>query len=337
MAGSVLQRERDEDEADAQQAQLVPGDRVLLVEPLERGRVVESKPRLGEALADLGAEGLCRPALGGRKLAPQQVGHAAVQVAKPAIDCQLQPALGLGSLCCGHAVGARDDDEVGVAEVVGNAAHHLQLADEFVRGDERLARDMAAALGHHLVLEVSGRDARVEVQLDRALDVEEVPVSRVHVDHHGRDLEVGGRDLLVGVAHRHGQLELAERAHASARAVRDLDRRVEVHVRGAQVADREGVAAEVDGVEAVIHDELGAHGVVHPGGEDVGLGSQHPAQPPARRFVARRGNLEAGRKQWSRDEIHLGPPTRFRDRSCRVPGIRTRARSPVPAIGFPDP
>src|SRR5437016_2945012 len=52
MAGSVLQRERDEDEADAQQAQLVPGDRVLLVEPLERGRVVESKPRLGEALAD---------------------------------------------------------------------------------------------------------------------------------------------------------------------------------------------------------------------------------------------------------------------------------------------
>src|SRR5690348_16492493 len=34
VAGRVLQRERDEDEPDAEQPQLVPRDRVLLVEPL---------------------------------------------------------------------------------------------------------------------------------------------------------------------------------------------------------------------------------------------------------------------------------------------------------------
>src|SRR5438105_311419 len=37
VASRVLQGERDEDEADPQQAELVPRDGVLLVEPLERG------------------------------------------------------------------------------------------------------------------------------------------------------------------------------------------------------------------------------------------------------------------------------------------------------------
>src|SRR5213593_31373 len=78
----VLHGERDEDEPDAEQTQLVPRDGVLLVEPLERGRVVEREARLRKALADLGAERLRRPALGRRKLAPQEVGNAAVEVAQ---------------------------------------------------------------------------------------------------------------------------------------------------------------------------------------------------------------------------------------------------------------
>ena len=111
-----------------------------------------------------------------------------------------------------------------MAEVVGRAAHHPQLADELVRRDQRLARDVAAALRHDLVFEVRRGDACVDVQLDRALDVEQVSVAGVHVDDDGRDLEVDGRHLLLGVAHCHGQLKLAQRAHRPARAVGDLDR-----------------------------------------------------------------------------------------------------------------
>ena len=71
-----------------------------------------------------------------------------------------------------------------------------------------------------------------------------------------------GATPFVGIADRHRQLELAQRADRAPRAVGDLDARVEVHVGRAEVADRERVAAEVDGLEAVVHDELGAHRVV---------------------------------------------------------------------------
>ena len=128
----MLDRERDEDEAHAQQPELVPGDGVLLVEPLEGRRVVESEPRFGKALADLGAELFCRPALRRRELAPEKIGHAAVEVAQAAIDCELEASLGLRRFRGRYAIGAGDDDEVLVAEVVGRAAHHLQLADELV-------------------------------------------------------------------------------------------------------------------------------------------------------------------------------------------------------------
>src|ERR1700693_5242379 len=91
--GRVLKGERDEDEADAQLAELRPRDGVLLVEPFEGRRIVEGESRLGKPLANLGAELLRRPALGGGELAPQQVRHAAVHVAEAAFDRQLDAAL----------------------------------------------------------------------------------------------------------------------------------------------------------------------------------------------------------------------------------------------------
>src|SRR3981189_1238082 len=63
VSGRMLQGERDEDEAHAQLAELIPGDRVLLVVPLEGRRVIEREPRTPESLADLRAELLCRPSL----------------------------------------------------------------------------------------------------------------------------------------------------------------------------------------------------------------------------------------------------------------------------------
>src|SRR5437879_6987153 len=105
MARGMLDCERDEDEAHAEQAQLIPGDRVFLVEPLERRRVVEGESRLREPLADLGAERFRRSALRGRKLAPQEIANARVEVAKAALDGELQAALRLGRFGGRHTAG----------------------------------------------------------------------------------------------------------------------------------------------------------------------------------------------------------------------------------------
>ena len=110
---------------------------------------------------------------------------------------------------------------------------------------------MAAPLGHHLVFDVRRRDPGIDVQLRRALDVEDVAVADVHVDDHRRDVKVLRLVALVGVADRHRELELAQSAHRPARAVGDLDARIEIHVGAAEMADRERVAAEVHRVESV--------------------------------------------------------------------------------------
>src|SRR5205814_7543488 len=126
--------------------------------------------------------------LRGRKLTPQQVGNSAIEVAKPAVDRELDAALRLRRLSRRHAVGAGDDHEVLVTEVVGGGPHHAQLAHELVGGDQGLARNVAASLGHYLVFDVRGGDAGVDVQIGRALDVEEVAVAGVHVDHNRGEL-----------------------------------------------------------------------------------------------------------------------------------------------------
>ena len=141
-----------------------------------------------------------------------------VEIAQAALDGQVQAALRLRRVDRRQAVGPGDDHEVVVAEVVGDGAHHAQLADHLRRRDQRLAADVAAALGQHLVLDVRRGDARVDVQLGLALDVEDVAVAGVHVDDHRRDVEVPRGDALLGVADRRRQLELAQRADTVRRA-----------------------------------------------------------------------------------------------------------------------
>src|SRR5256885_17022003 len=66
----------------------------------------------------------------------------------------------------------------------------------------------------------------------------------------------------------HGQLELAQSADRPPGGVGDLHARVQIHIGGAQMADGEGVAAEVHGLEAVVHHQLSAHWVVDPRSEE---------------------------------------------------------------------
>ena len=112
------------------------------------------------------------------------------------------------------------------------------------------------------------------------------------------------RNVLFGVAHRHRQLELAERRDCPARPVRDLDRRVQVHVRGAQMANCERVAAEVHGVEAVVHHELRAEWVIHARPEHVWLGREELPQPLAGILVSRCRDFITLREEGRGDKIH---------------------------------
>src|ERR1700730_16882549 len=112
------------------------------------------------------------------------------------------------------------------------------------------------------------------------------------------------RRCLVRVTHRHRQLELAKRADGAPRAVGDLHRRVQVHVGAAEMADGEGVAAEVNGVVAVVHDELGAHWVVHARTKDIWLGGQQAPQTLAWVLVARRWDFEPLRQQGRGNQVH---------------------------------
>jgi len=191
-------------------------------------------------------------------------------------------ALRLGGIDGTEPIGARDDDEIGVAEVVRDVAGHPQLANHLVGRDQGLAPDVAATLGEHLVLDMGRGHPAVHVELGGPLDVEDVAVAAIHVDDHRRDVEMPWRDALLRVADGHGQLEFAQGAHRPSSRVGDLDVRIEVHVGGAQVADRERVAAEVDGLEAVVHHELGPHRVVDARSEEERLALEQLAHPHAR-------------------------------------------------------
>src|SRR6266545_6897621 len=89
----VLRTKGDEDEAVPQLAELREGDRIRIVEPLERARPVEGKAGIREAPVHLVGESLDRPALGCRELAPDEIRDAGVQVAQRAQGRELDAAL----------------------------------------------------------------------------------------------------------------------------------------------------------------------------------------------------------------------------------------------------
>src|SRR5262249_33215380 len=66
-------RQRDEDEAIAQLAELTPADRLGGFVPLERARPVEREARLGKPLVDFGRKRFGGLAVGVGELAPDQV------------------------------------------------------------------------------------------------------------------------------------------------------------------------------------------------------------------------------------------------------------------------
>ena len=130
-----------------------------VVEPLERRRPVEREARVREALADLDANDSTgsRSEVGNSH--QTQVGDAGVQVAQRPLDRQVQAARRLRRVDRRQPVGAGDDHEVVVAQVVRHGARHAQLAHHLRRRDQRLAADVPAALGQHLVLDVRRRHA----------------------------------------------------------------------------------------------------------------------------------------------------------------------------------
>src|SRR5207245_11782236 len=94
---------------------------------------------------------------------------------------------------------------------------------------------VAARVGEDLVFEVGRGHAGGDVELGGALDVEDVAVAPVHVDDRRWDVEVPRGDALLRVAHRHGQLELTQRAHGAAGGVGDFDARAHGPVRGGEM------------------------------------------------------------------------------------------------------
>ena len=80
-----------------------------------------------------------------------------------------------------HRVGARDDEEVGVA---ARREHRAQLLLHLFGGNQLLAREVSALFRHGLVFEMQHGSAGFLPQLDRALRVEHAAVARVCVREH---------------------------------------------------------------------------------------------------------------------------------------------------------
>ena len=96
-------------------------------------------------------------------------------------------------------IGARDDQRVGEARVSSAA---LILPDHLVGRDQRLAVEMAAALGEILVLELDRGRARALERAHRAHDIERVAVAGIGIDDQVRaDAIADQRDRLGDLAH----------------------------------------------------------------------------------------------------------------------------------------
>jgi len=101
------------------------------------------------------------------------------------------------------------------------------------------------------------------------------------------------------VTNSHRQLELSKGANGPARRIGNFDIGVHVHVGGSEMSDGEGVAAEIDCLESVIHRQLCAKGVIDTGAEKVGLGFDNLAHSSAGMKVTCGGNFVAGGEEWA--------------------------------------
>ena len=141
-------------------------------------------------------------------------------------------------------VGARDDDEIGIA---ARGERRFDLADVLVHFDDRpRARKMPAALGRDLVFEMDRRNARRFELRDRAAHVHRVAVAG------------------VGVADERN-VDARRDAMRMARDQREID---EPDVGPAEQARRDAVARHVHRFETRLLDEARAVGIVNAGRDD---------------------------------------------------------------------
>ena len=218
----------------------------------------------------------------------------------------------------GMRVGARHDDETGVAARIHGGA---DAVGHFRRRHEFLARPMAAALGLHLVLEVHARRARADELARGAGNRECGAETRVGIDE---QRQVG-------------------RAADAPRVLADVIQARDAEVRQAERGIRDARAREVDGAEAGSLGEERAVGVDRAGDLQGALGFDGLAQAPPRgslwhlpmiqaRTGGRPGPMSSSpgpggrigrhrpRKRGHPDEQGPGPETRDQEEGATHPG-----------------
>src|SRR5207245_1587559 len=90
---------------------------------------------------------------------------------------------------------------------------------------------------------------------------------------------------------------LSQRAHRAPRRIGNFDAGVHVHVRCSEMPDCEGVAAEINSLETVIHRQLCAEGIVDTRAKKVGFGFDKLAHSKAWMNVTCGVNFEAAREE----------------------------------------
>ena len=153
-----------------------------------------------------------------------------------------------------EGVGAGDDDEVRIQPVAGVDGRAV-LPDGLILADDHLARDVTAALGEDLILDVDPGHAAAHVLLHRPDRRERVAVAVVGVGD-DRDLD-GAGDHGADAGH----LGLGQEAHV-----------------GPAVGQGHRVAAQVDGLHAHPLGDLGVERRVDAAGEQIGLGAEQVAK-----------------------------------------------------------
>src|ERR1051326_7745975 len=98
---------------------------------------------------------------------------------------------------------------------------------------------MAASLGENLILNMGGSHTCVDIQLCRALDIEDVPVATVHVCDHWWNVQMFRRNPFFRVPDGHSQLKFSQRTDRAPGRVRYFDAGIHVHVCGSEMPYRE--------------------------------------------------------------------------------------------------